>query len=123
MFSGGREYKTSRMDDGSKNSRWVSKKPTDKKNGVCSWARSAMSFVAAGATSLTRVVSRSATVVVTQVVGIGGDVLLADQAGPVTRLAQHVDHVALGVAQPIAAVGQAEHPRGARALAGQHRGP
>ena len=57
------------MDDGSKNSRWVSKKPTERKNGACSWARSAMSFVAAGATSLTRVVVEVDDMVVTQVAG------------------------------------------------------
>ena len=50
------------MDDGSKNSLWVSKKPTERKNGAWSWAaRVAISFVAAGATSLTRVESRSTT--------------------------------------------------------------
>ena len=49
------------MEDGSKNSRCVSKKPTERKNGARSWARMAISFVAPGATSLTRVESRSTT--------------------------------------------------------------
>ena len=56
---GGSEYRLSRIDVEGKYSRWVSKKPTDRKNGCGGRLRS--SATAAGATLSTRVVSMSAT--------------------------------------------------------------
>ena len=51
------------------------------------------------------------------------DVLFAHKPGPVTRVAQHVDDVALRLMQPVAAVRKTEHPRRVRALASEQRGP
>ena len=97
-------------------------RPTGRTAGRCP-ARSAISRVAAGATSLTLVVSSVDDVVVADVVRIGRDVLLTDQARPVAGLAEHVHDVALGVGEAVAAVGEAEHAGRVGALPGQQRGP
>ena len=59
MFSGGREYSTSPTGDGAKNSRWVSKNPTEKNHG--SFGPLAIRSMAIGATDSTRVVSTLTT--------------------------------------------------------------
>ena len=56
---GGAPYSASRTELGSKNSRWVSKNPIDKKNGCCGPLRSSCS--AAGAIECTLVVPTSTT--------------------------------------------------------------
>ena len=122
-FSGGLEYRTSRMDDGSKNFS-MGLEEADRQEERCVLLGPLGDELCGGWSDLAD--PRRIEVddmVVTQVERIRGDVLLADQTGPVAGFAQHVDHVALGVAQPIAAVGQAEHPRRVRALAGQQGGP
>ena len=67
--------------------------------------------VAAGATSLTRVVSSSLDVVVADVVRVDGDVLLADEARPVAGVAEPCTMWRSGWVEPVAAVGEAEHAR------------
>ena len=59
-FGGGEEYSASRTEEDSKNSRWVSKKPTDRKNGR-SGGRVRSSSSVAGITLSTCVVSTSPT--------------------------------------------------------------
>jgi hypothetical protein len=61
--------------------------------------------------------------VVADDVGSLGDVLLADERGPVAVLAQDVDDVVAIVVEREAAVGQADHPVGVGVLAGQQAGP
>jgi hypothetical protein len=58
-FAGGSEYSASRTELGSKYSRWVSKKPTERKNGREGAPRSSPS--AAGATESTWLESISTT--------------------------------------------------------------
>ena len=48
VLAGGEEYSASRAEEGSKNSRWVSKKPTERKKGFA--GGSASSSIASGAT-------------------------------------------------------------------------
>ena len=60
--------------------------------------------------------------VVAEVLGVGGDVLLADHRGPVAGVAQRVHEVLGRIGELEPAMGQAEHPVAVRPAAGQHRG-
>jgi hypothetical protein len=60
--------------------------------------------------------------VVADDVGLLGDVLLADERGPVAELVQGVDDVVTVVFQLEAAVGEADHPVGVGVLARQQAG-
>ncbi len=75
---GGSEYTRSRTELGSKKLRWVSKKPTDMKNGSRIPLRS--DSIAAGPTESHASVGNLVDDVVAEHVGIGGDVLLADSS-------------------------------------------
>ena len=66
--------------------------------------------------------STSTTYVVADVVRVGRHVLFADESRPVARVAEHVHDVPLGVSEPVAAMCEAEHAGGVRALAGQQGG-
>ena len=79
---GGSEYTRSRTELGAKKLRWVSKNPTDKKNG--SGCRSLSALIAAGRDRVHACVRDLVDDVVTEHVRIGRDVLLADQLGVVS---------------------------------------
>ena len=119
-LAGGSEYSASRTEVGSKKSRWVSKKPTLRKNG--SRRSSRIACAAAGATSLAWCESQLDDVVVADVERVGGHVLLADQRARVARVAQRVDEVVVVVGEAVAAVRQTQHPVRVAVLAGQQRG-
>ena len=78
--------------------------------------------MAAGATSLHPVALDVDDDVVADVERVGRHVLFADEPRPVPRLAEDVHDVPLGVAEPVAAMGQAEHAAGVWALPGEQGG-
>ncbi len=106
-----------RRPTGWKNSRWVSKKPTDRKNGSAGALRR-MSIVT-GATSSTRRRRDLDHPVVADDVGPLRDVLLADQRRVVADRAQRVDDVVGVVVQRPAAMREPEHAVGVGVLAGE----
>ena len=102
-----------------RSSRWVSKKPTERKQG--SGMRPSAS-IAVGATSAAWLSRPRSPRRSRSTSGSLGDVLLADQRRAVAGLAQRVDQVLAVVVERPAAVGEPEHAVVVAVLAGQERG-